>query len=54
MISSPGNSPSKTKNSAQVPITGIARISTVDEPQAGAGQQVVGQRVAREALDDRR
>ena len=27
MISSPGNSPAKMKNSAQVPISGIDRIS---------------------------
>ena len=42
MMSSPGNSPAKVKNSAQVPITGIDRM-TVNEPKASARQQVVRQ-----------
>ena len=37
-----------------VPTTGIDSATEYGDPQAGAGQQVVGQRVAGEALEDRR
>ena len=52
MNASPGNSPPKTKNEMYVPTTGIDCDQALGDPQPGAGQQVVGQRVAGEALDD--
>ena len=52
MITSPGNVPPKTRNDTQVPITGIDSMIASAIRRPGAGEQVVGQRVTGEALDD--
>ena len=48
-MSVPGNSPPNSRKEIQVPTTG-ALDHAVDDAQAVAGEQVVGQRVAGEAL----
>ena len=50
-ITVPGNSPPNSEVATQEPTTGIDSMIAVGDPQAGAGQRVVGQRVAGEALE---
>ena len=48
----PGNSPPNSDVASQVPMTGMDSMIAVGDAQARAGQRVVGQRVAGEALDE--
>ena len=52
MIGRRGTRRRRATNVSQVPTTGIDSMIAVGDPQAGAGEQVVGQRVAGEALED--
>ena len=48
-----GNSPPNTRNAIHVPTIGIGERDRVRDAQTGARQQVVGERVAGEAVEDR-
>ena len=48
-----GNSPPNTRNASHVPTSGIGERDRVRDAQAGARQQVVGERVAGEPVEDR-
>ena len=52
-IAVPGNSPPNSRNEVQVPITGHALDQAVDDAEAVAREQVVGERVSGEALAHR-